>query len=75
MGLLRAAHVRMDGAGKKAPSLIFVTHSTMIKVGTVIGYQKRFLKYLKHMTHIFNFTDIQIFSPDQQILLYQEMQI
>ena len=44
IGLLRAAHVGMGGGGKKALSLKFVIHSTMIKVGTVIGYLKKIQK-------------------------------
>ena len=64
-----------DG-GQKAPSLNSVTYPTMMKLGTVKPYLKKSKKYIDHVTHPLSSTDISIFfTRNQQILLYQKIQI
>ena len=40
------------------------TYPTMMKLGTVIPYLKKFQKYMNHMTNLLGSADISIFLPE-----------
>ena len=82
MGLFWAAHgYGGEGGGQKGhpPSLISNichTYSTMVKLGTLIPYLKKIQKiYKSHDTTLEFCQHQQFFTGNQQILLYQEIQI
>ena len=53
------------GSGQKVPlPRICHTSPTMMKLGTVIPYLKRFKKYMNHVTHPLSSADISNFSPE-----------
>ena len=53
-----------------------LTNPTMMKLGTVILYLKKFQKLYESLDTPLEFADISIFfTGNQQILLYQEIQI
>ena len=61
---------------KDALPKICHTYPTMIKLGTVIHYIKKFQTYMNHLTHPLSSADISIFfTGNQQILLCQEIHI
>ena len=74
MGFSGAAHGIEDGraggggggGGAKRPTLFKICHTcpTMMKLGTVIPYQKRSTKYMNHVTLPLDFADITNFSPE-----------
>ena len=70
MGIFGAAHGWGQGGGKKAP-LPKICHN----LAQLYLTQKRFKKYINHVTHPLSSADISIFTGNQQILLYQEIQI
>ena len=68
----------MGGGAKRAPlPKICHTYPTMMKLGTVIPYLKKIKKkkYVNHVIQPLSSADISIFTRNQQILLYQEIQI
>ena len=54
---------RMVGSKKTLPKICH-TYPTMMKVGTIIPYQKKIQKYMNHVTHPFGSADISKFSPE-----------
>ena len=78
MGLFGATH-GLGGLWAKMPpppSLKSVTHPTMKKLCTDIPYLKKIQKvYKSHDTHLEFCWHQHFFTRNQQILLYQEMQI
>ena len=82
MGLFGAAHGWGWGGGegsKKSPPLPKICHTypIMMKLDILIPYLKKIQKkYIDHVTHPLSSADISIFfAGNQQILLYQEIQI
>ena len=75
MGIFGAAHG--CGGGQKGPfPKISHTYPAIMKLGTVIPYLKKIQKYMNHVTQPLKYADINIFlTGNQQILLYQEIQI
>ena len=74
MGFFRAAH--RWGGPKRPPSLKPVTHPTMMKLGTIIPHPKKIQKiYASRDTSLEFYWHQHFFSGNQQILLYQEIQI
>ena len=68
MGIFGAAHWQKGPFPK-----ICHPYPTIMKLGTVIPYLK---KYMNHVTHTLTSADISIcFNGNQQILLYQQIQI
>ena len=62
MGFIGAAHGRGGGVGKKAPlPKICRTYPTMIKLGTVIPYLKKFQKLYESPDTPFEFCGYQHF--------------
>ena len=59
MGLFGPAHGW--GRGKRPPKICH-TYPTMMKLGTVILYLKKFKKYMNYMTHPLSSASISIFS-------------
>ena len=47
----------------------------MMKPDTVMPYLKKIKKYINDVTHLLSSADISIFTGNQQILQYQEIQI
>ena len=73
-GLFRGCS-RMSGLFWGPLFKICHTYPTMMKLGTVKPYLKS-KKYIDHVTHPLSSTDISIFfTRNQQILLYQKIQI
>ena len=75
MGFFRAAHGRR---GAKRPPLpkIWPTYPAMMKLGTVIPYPNKIQKIYESRGTILEFCWHQhFFTGNQQILLYQEIQI
>ena len=65
-----------DEGGQKGPlPEICHTYPTMMKLGTVIPHLKKIQKFINHVTHPLSSADITIFTGNQQLLLYQEIQI
>ena len=75
MGFFGAAH-GLGGVGPKDPLLkICHKHPTMMKLGTVIPYVKKILKlYKSHDTFLEFSLHQHLFTGNQQLLLYQEIQ-
>ena len=75
-GLFRACS-RIGGEGKQAPlPKTCHTYHTMIKLGAVIPYLKKIQKiYESHNTPLEFCWHQHLFTGNQQILLYQEIQI
>ena len=68
----------MMGGGKKAPPLPKICHTypTMMKLGTVIPYPKKIQKIYESRDTPLEFCWHQhFFTGNQQVLLYQEIQI
>ena len=64
------------GVGKKGPlPKICHTYPTMMKLATVIPYLKKIQKIYESRDTPPDFYRHQIFTGNQQILLYQEIQI
>ena len=64
MGLFGAAHGMMEDEGGQEDSLIpqiCHTYSTMMKLGTVIPFLKKFQNYMNHVTHLVSSANITIF--------------
>ena len=64
------------GWGAKSCTLSKICHTypAMMKLATVIPYQKKIKKYRNHVAHPFISADISIFfTRNHQILLYQEI--
>ena len=68
---------RGGGGGKKAPlSKLFQTYPTMMKLGTFISYLKKIQKaYESHGTYLEFCWHQHFLTGNQQILLYQKVQI
>ena len=76
MGIFGAAHEWGRGAKKPSIPKILGTYPTMMKLGTVIVYLKKIQKIYKSRDTHPDFCQYQhLFTRNQQILLYQEMQI
>ena len=77
MGFFEAAHGwGRGGVAKSPPSLKSATHPTMMKLGTVIPYPKKIQKMYESRDTPLEFYPLQhFFTGNQQILLYQEIQI
>ena len=78
MGVFRAAHGWGEGGkgGRPPPFLKYVTYPTMMKLGTVIPYLKKIQKiYESHDTPPELYWLQHFFTGNQQILIYQEIQI
>ena len=62
MGFFGAAH---EWGGQKGPPFPKICHTypAMMKLGTVIPYQKKIQKYINHVTHPSTSADISIFPP------------
>ena len=72
MSFLGTAHGRGGRGAKRSPfPKICHTYPTMMKHVTVIPYLWKIKKYMNHVTHPLSSADI----GNQQILLYQEIQI
>ena len=74
MGFFRAAH----GWVPKRPSLLKIcrTYPTMMKLGTVIPYLKKIQKLYETRDALLEFCwHKYFFTGNQQILLYQKIQI
>ena len=74
MGFFEADQGWGRGA-KKAPKKdafpkICHTYPTMIKLGTVIHYIKKFQTYINHLTHPLSSADISIFLPETSKFCY-----
>ena len=69
MGFLGAAH-GWKGGGKNAPSLKGATHPATMKLCTTLP--KEDSKNINYVTHPLSSAEI---SKNQQLLLYQEIQI
>ena len=68
----------VGGVQKSSPSLKSVTHPTMMKLDETQLYltQRRSKKHMNHVTQPLSSAEIGIFfTENQQILLYQEIQI
>ena len=77
MGFFGAAHGWGEGVAKR-PSLPKICHTypTMMKLGTVIPYPKKIQKMYESRDTPLEFYSLQhFFTGNQQILLYQEIQI
>ena len=75
MGFFGAAHgIEDGGGGAKRPPLVKNCHTcpTMMKLGTVIPYQKRSTKNMNHVTLPLDFADITNFSPEISKLFYMK---
>ena len=77
MGFFGTAHGSGGGGGKKTPlPKICHTYPTMMRLGTVIPYLKKFQKLYESRDKPLEFCWHQhFFTRNQQILLYQEIQI
>ena len=77
MGLFGASHGCGGGGGAKSPlPKICHKHSTILKLGTFILYLKKIQKIYESRDTPLNFCWHQrFFINNQQILLYQKMQI
>ena len=74
MDLFGAAHGCVGE--KKAPSLKSVTHSAVMKLGTVMAYLKKIQKIYKSHDAPLDFCWYQLpFTGNQQTLPYQEIQL
>ena len=77
--LFRAAHGwGWGGGGDKKPPLpkICRTHPAMMKLGTLISYLKKIQKIYKSRDTPLEFSwNQRFFTGDQQVLLYQQIQL
>ena len=78
MGIFLGLLTDWGGGAKRPPvSKICHTYPTMMKLGTLTTYLNKIQKYMNHVTHHLSPADTKqhYFTGNQQILLYQEIQL